>query len=81
MTAPQSCRRSIDVDARGGAEVPFREQNRLIEGIGRNAVPFARRHSDNRSGGDAAAFPGGIESGTVTIDHEPGAPADTSEQG
>jgi hypothetical protein len=82
MTAPQSRLLSIDgdIDAPGGAEVLFREQKRLFEGIDWNAVPSARRQSDKRPGGDAASFADGIEFGTVKIYHEPGAPAGTSEQ-
>jgi len=46
---------------RGGAEVLCLEQNRLLEGIGWQVVPFATRHPANLSTPWSAYFPDEIE--------------------
>lgn len=48
---------------RGGAEVVFLEQNRLLEGAGWQVVPFTMRHPDNLPTPWARYFPDEIEFG------------------
>ncbi|MGY2050647.1 glycosyltransferase [Methylobacterium sp. JK268] len=48
---------------RGGAEVVFLEQNRLMEAIGWEVVPFAMRHPNNQPTPWDAYFPDEIEFG------------------
>ena len=48
---------------RGGAEVVFLEQNRLLEGVGWQVVPFAMRHPQNLPTPWADYFPDEIEFG------------------
>jgi glycosyltransferase involved in cell wall biosynthesis len=64
MQAP-SCLLSINnyFYPRGGAEVVFLEQNRLLEGIGWQVVPFAMRHPDNLPTPWSSYFPDEIELG------------------
>jgi glycosyltransferase involved in cell wall biosynthesis len=64
MRAP-SCLLSINnyYYPRGGAEVVFLEQNRLLEDVGWQIVPFAMRHPDNLASPWAIYFPDEIEFG------------------
>jgi hypothetical protein len=48
---------------RGGAEVVFLEQNRMLEGAGWQVVPFAMRHPQNLPTPWAGYFPDEIEFG------------------
>jgi len=48
---------------RGGAEVVFLEQNRMLENVGWNVVPFAMRHKDNLETPWDKYFPDEIEFG------------------
>lgn len=48
---------------RGGAEVLFLEQNRLLENSGWNVIPFAMQHPDNLPSPWSAYFPDEIEFG------------------
>jgi glycosyltransferase involved in cell wall biosynthesis len=65
MTQAGACLLSINnyFYPRGGAEVLFLEQNRLLEGIGWQVVPFAMRHADNLPTPWASYFPDEIELG------------------
>jgi hypothetical protein len=65
MMRTSSCLLSINnyFYPRGGAEVIFLEQNRLLEGIGWQVVPFAMQHPDNLPSPWAAYFPDEIEFG------------------
>jgi glycosyltransferase involved in cell wall biosynthesis len=49
--------------ARGGAEVLFLEQNRMLEAIGWQVIPFAMRHEKNLPTPWASFFPDEIEFG------------------
>jgi glycosyltransferase involved in cell wall biosynthesis len=64
MQAP-SCLLSINnyFYPRGGAEMVFLEQNRLLEDVGWQVVPFAMRHPDNLPTPWASYFPDEIELG------------------
>src|ERR1043165_4329762 len=48
---------------RGGAEVVFLKQNRMLENVGWNVVPFAMRHKDNLETPWDKYFPDEIEFG------------------
>ncbi len=65
MMQSPSCLLSINnyFYPRGGAEVLFLEQNRLLEGIGWDVVPFAMRHPKNLPSPWAKYFPDEIELG------------------
>src|SRR5262249_45969871 len=65
MTQARACLLSINnyFYPRGGAEVLFLEQNRMLEGIGWQVVPFAMRHADNLPTPWASYFPDEIELG------------------
>jgi glycosyltransferase involved in cell wall biosynthesis len=65
MMRSPSCLLSINnyFYPRGGAEVLFLEQNRLLENIGWQVVPFAMRHSKNLSTPWSDYFPDEIELG------------------
>jgi glycosyltransferase involved in cell wall biosynthesis len=65
MMRSPSCLLSINnyFYPRGGAEVLFLEQNRLLENIGWQVVPFAMRHAQNLPSPWAGYFPDEIELG------------------
>ena len=65
MMQSTSCLLSINnyFYPRGGAEVLCLEQNRLLEGIGWQVVPFAMRHANNLPTPWASYFPDEIEFG------------------
>jgi glycosyltransferase involved in cell wall biosynthesis len=65
MMLPSSCLLAINnyFYPRGGAEVLFLEQNRLLERAGWQVVPFAMRHPDNLPTPWAEYFPDEIELG------------------
>ena len=68
MTQAPGCLLSINnyFYPRGGAEVLFLEQNRMLESIGWQVVPFAMRHADNLPTPWAEYFPTRSSSAAAT---------------